>query len=326
MKYRTVVCGGTFDLLHVGHKSFITKVLDKSDKVIIGLTSDKYTNKFKEQTSENYKTRKENLEKFLVFLGVSSRVGITSIDDIYGPLLDKNLKADVLAVTPQTNRSAIGINKERKNLGLEPIEILVIGMDKAQDGDLISSTRIRKGEINREGRLYLKPEWKEKNLKLPEGLRPELQKAFGQILTDVPKGLTPNRVVTIGDVTTQNFNKRKIDQALSIVDFQVKRERKFDKLSELGFGERIKTSIVENPAGSISNEMFTQIKKAFKDNGKKIILVEGEEDLAVLPVILCAPLGFNVFYGQPDEGLVQVLITEEIKEKAYDLISKFDVE
>lgn len=35
-----------------------------------------------------------------------------------------------------------------------------------------------------------------------------------------------------------------------------------------------------------------------------MILVDGEEDLAVLPCILTAPSGSLVLYGQPGEGLV----------------------
>jgi len=52
--------------------------------------------------------------------------------------------------------------------------------------------------------------------------------------------------------------------------------------------------------------------------------VDGEEDLAVLPVLLIAPLGFSIFYGQPNEGLVQVQVTEENKEQAYQFVNSFD--
>jgi hypothetical protein len=71
-------------------------------------------------------------------------------------------------------------------------------------------------------------------------------------------------------------------------------------------------------------ELFWAIEKAFKMAGKKTILVEGEEDLAVLPVLLISPLGFSVFYGQPNEGLVKIQVSEENKEKAYQLVENFD--
>ena len=323
MKYKLVICGGTFDLLHSGHKSFLTQIFHVSEKVTIGLTSNVYTSKFKNQTSEDFKIRKKNLEDFLLSIGVKGRFEISPIEDIYGPLLDKNLRADALVVTPQTNRAAIGINNERKDLGLPAIKILIIKMDPAEDGELISSSRIRSGEINREGRLYVNPDWEGRNFILPESLRPELQKPFGKVLKSVPSGLSPDKTITIGDVATQRFNKNKIGQLLSIVDFAVKRERKFDKLSELGFSKRIETKIVKNPAGSVNFRLFEQIDSAFKKEERRVILVEGEEDLAVLPAILTAPLGFTIFYGQPDQGLVEVLVTEQVKEKAYNLLSKF---
>jgi len=67
------------------------------------------------------------------------------------------------------------------------------------------------------------------------------------------------------------------------------------------------------------------VKEAFDKKTKTVILVGGEDDLAVLPVLLIAPLGFSIYYGQPGEGLVRVDVTEENKEKAYRLVEKFIV-
>ncbi|MEK9208414.1 MAG: adenylyltransferase/cytidyltransferase family protein, partial [Patescibacteria group bacterium] len=57
MQYHLVVCGGTFDLLHKGHVSFLKQILEKTDKVIIGITSDTYVSKFKNKQTEDFKTR-----------------------------------------------------------------------------------------------------------------------------------------------------------------------------------------------------------------------------------------------------------------------------
>ena len=51
--------------------------------------------------------------------------------------------------------------------------------------------------------------------------------------------------------------------------------------------------------------------------------VNGEEDLVVLPLILLTPLNTIIYYGQPSEGLVKVIVSESIKDKAYNLVSKF---
>jgi uncharacterized protein (UPF0218 family) len=57
------------------------------------------------------------------------------------------------------------------------------------------------------------------------------------------------------------------------------------------------------------------------------MVVEGEEDLMVLPVIAAAPIGSIVYYGSPpisgNEGLVEVIITKETKKIVKDLINQF---
>lgn len=53
------------------------------------------------------------------------------------------------------------------------------------------------------------------------------------------------------------------------------------------------------------------------------ILIDGEEDLLVLPAIIYAPLGARVYYGQPGEGLVEVVVTHRKKRQALALLGKF---
>jgi len=52
------------------------------------------------------------------------------------------------------------------------------------------------------------------------------------------------------------------------------------------------------------------------------IFVRGEEDLAAVPAMLMAPEGSAVLYGQPDQGVVLVQITESKKEEIRDLLTK----
>jgi len=324
-KYDLIVCGGTFDLLHKGHKSFIKDILNLSDKVLLGITSNSYIKSFKNADTQSFEVRKNAVITFLDSHGASSRVETVSINQAYEPLLTSEFSPGAIAVTYQTEKTAIEINEKRKELGLSPLEIEVIEMEKAQDGEYISSTRIRNGEINRDGRLYIKSDWKNKKLILPEDLRPELHKPFGKILDSVPPGLIPEKTITVGDVTAKKFNQEGIGQFLSIIDFQVQRHKEFDKLSELDFEQDIKALTAQNPPGSISWDLFESVRLAFRERKRQVLLIEGEEDLSFLPVMLFAPLGFTVFYGQPDVGLVEVLVTEENKEKIYYLVSKFQL-
>ena len=52
------------------------------------------------------------------------------------------------------------------------------------------------------------------------------------------------------------------------------------------------------------------------------MLVDGEEDLLVLPVCLFAPENSVVMYGQPNEGLVIAEITDEVREKVQKIVNQ----
>ncbi|TOF02143.1 DUF359 domain-containing protein, partial [Vibrio parahaemolyticus] len=61
-----------------------------------------------------------------------------------------------------------------------------------------------------------------------------------------------------------------------------------------------------NPPGTITEELLDAIIKAYEINktgNKVLIVVDGEEDLAVLPCVITAPPGTVVLYGQPGEGV-----------------------
>jgi cytidyltransferase-like protein len=323
-KFNLVVCGGTFDLFHAGHKTFINDVLNQAEKVLVGITSDMYVQSLKNNLGiEDFEIRKQAVQQYLKSINVSNRVQIVEINSAYEPYLETATDYQAIVVTEQTKQAAIAINAKRQQNGVPPLEIVISPMKKAEDGGLISSTRIRNGEINRDGKLYLSPKWKNKNLILPENLRSVLQKPWGEVLNEIPQNIDGSKTIIVGDATAQKFNEKKIGQFVSIVDFLIKREIKFHQLSEMGFNGE-KALKINNPHGIITPELFQAVQSAFNSKQRTVILIDGEDDLAVLPALLIAPLGFNIFYGQPTEGLVQILVTEENKEKAYHLVQNFD--
>ena len=323
-KYKLTACGGTFDLFHAGHKAFLQEILSLSDKVLLGITSDSYIKSFKDGNNiESFEFRKNVVQNFLDSIGAGNKVQISAIDNFYGPLLTSDFSVQAIAVTAQTAGMAEGINQKRKQNNLPELEVINISLGLAEDGGLISATRIRKGEINRDGRLYLNPQWQNKTLILPEALRLILQQPWAEVLDEVPEKIDGTKAVAIGDITVQKFNQKNVGQFLSIVDFFVQRQIKFHNLSELGLAEK-DVQKVKNPHGTITPELFQATQEAFKDGNRKIVLVEGEEDLAVLPVLLISPLGFSVFYGQPNQGLIKVEVTEVNKERAYRMADSFD--
>ncbi|MEX2007695.1 MAG: pantetheine-phosphate adenylyltransferase [Candidatus Levyibacteriota bacterium] len=326
-EFNTVVLGGTFDHLHKGHKEFIRFALSQSEKIVVGLTSDAYVRKvssIKHQVSsiESYKTRKENLEKFLIDEKILDRAFILQIDDVYG-ITTSEVDIDALIVVEKTLEGARKINAKREELGLRPLQIVISPSVFAEDGSVMASSRIRAGEIDREGNLYVSPSWLKENLVLPDSFREELKKPLGELITDDDLDKVRESLIAVGDITAKKFNEMFLTAKISIIDFNVARERKFNSILELGFGGNEKIIKVDNPAGEITPEIFKAIREAFLENGTVIIQISGEEDLAVLPAILVAPLGAIVFYGQPEKGMVKILVSEEVKEKTYNLLKEF---
>jgi cytidyltransferase-like protein len=323
-KFNLVVCGGTFDLLHAGHKSFIRDVLNISEKVLLGITDDSYVQNSKNGLGiEDFQTRKFAVERFLNSLSASNKVQVVGISNAYEPYLETSLDYQAIVITEQTEQAALEINAKRKQNNVPQLQVIISEMKKAQDGKEISSTRIRNGEINRDGRLYLNSEWQNKKLILPDKLRSKLQEPWGKILSEIPNNLDGAKTIVVGDATAQKFNQKNIKQFLSIVDFQIQRKFAFQNLSELGFANE-DVQKIKSVHGSVSPELLKAVQSAFNSKNRTVILIEGEDDLAVLPVLLIAPLGFSIFYGQPNQGLVQINVTEENKEKAYQLVQHFD--
>ncbi|UCH02257.1 MAG: phosphopantetheine adenylyltransferase [Candidatus Bathyarchaeota archaeon] len=154
-KYNRVGVGGTFELLHKGHKKLILKALEISDRVIIGLTTSTMLKMYpKPHKIADYEERKKQLTNFVKSREVLDKVQIVPINDPYGPALDDSTM-DALVCSIETADMAKKINKLRTERGLKPLEIIVINMILAEDNVPISTTRIKNGEIGLEGKLLL---------------------------------------------------------------------------------------------------------------------------------------------------------------------------
>ncbi|MEM3267509.1 MAG: hypothetical protein QXR69_02340, partial [Conexivisphaerales archaeon] len=77
---------------------------------------------------------------------------IFPLDDPFGPLAD-DPSVEALVVTPESLARGESANMIRLKKGLKPVRIIMVPLVLADDGIRISSTRIRKKEIDEEGHL-----------------------------------------------------------------------------------------------------------------------------------------------------------------------------
>jgi len=152
-KFKVAAVGGTFDEFHKGHRSILRKAFEVGEKVIIGLCTDDFVKRLnKPHVVDPYEVRLRNLKLFLKRNNLLERAEIIPLNDPYGPTINDE-EIEILVVSEETAPTAYKINELRKRKGLKPLEIIVVNMVLAEDEKTISTTRIRRGEIDREGRL-----------------------------------------------------------------------------------------------------------------------------------------------------------------------------
>lgn len=152
-QFKKVAVGGTFDELHLGHKALLYKAFEIGDKVIIGLSSDAFVSKMgKPHITASFQERQEELRTFLDELGLDGKVEIVPLNDPFGLTISgKDLEA--IVVSQETEKTAQKINERRKSAKLPPLQIVVVTMVPSDNCVPISTTRIRRGEIDRNGHL-----------------------------------------------------------------------------------------------------------------------------------------------------------------------------
>lgn len=152
-KFKKVAVGGTFDELHKGHKVLLMKAFEIGKHIVVGLCSDEFaTSLSKPHLTAPYEERLKELEAFLDNLDVKERAEIVALDDQFGTTLtDGSIEA--LVVSEETKPVALRINEKRQEARLPQLEIVAVNMVPSENCTPISTTKIRRGEIDREGHL-----------------------------------------------------------------------------------------------------------------------------------------------------------------------------
>ena len=161
-------------------------------------------------------------------------------------------------------------------------------------------------------------------MQLPDDLRDQLKNPLGNLISDndpnkeniIRKISAESVLITVGDRTTENMLQLGLKPQVQIIDGLEKRNQRM-----VPADDTVNTNLsCRNPPGEITEESIQVIQKAFSCESPVRIMVDGEEDLLVIPVCIYAPENSIVMYGQPNEGLVIVTITPETREKVQKIL------
>jgi pantetheine-phosphate adenylyltransferase len=153
-RFEMVGVSGTFDMLHKGHRTLISRAFEVSEYVIIGLCSDEFVTRMrKSHITAKYTERLKELSSFLSEKGLLKRAKIIPIDDVYGGVTTIDSQVEALVVSEETESAAVKINEKRKEAGLHQLEIFVVEMVLSDNHSPISTTEIRLGEVDQEGHI-----------------------------------------------------------------------------------------------------------------------------------------------------------------------------
>ena len=149
-----VVLGGTFDPVHDGHRALFERAFELGD-VTVGLTSDDLApaTRSVDRSVRPHEERRADLESELSAFAeeYDREYEIRELTEPTGIATEPGF--EVLVVSPETEAGGRKVNEIREEKGLEPLDIEVVDHVYAEDGDVISSTRIVAGEIDEHGNL-----------------------------------------------------------------------------------------------------------------------------------------------------------------------------
>jgi len=327
--------GGTFDRFHAGHLSLMKAGLSKCSSIEAWLTADRLAHS-KDSRVNPWDTRALEMKEALG--DDAGRVRFHTLEDHHGPA-PAHADATAIICTEETHAECEEINRLREGSDLSPLHIISVGHVLAWDGEPISSSRIRAGEIDRNGKPWIPNSIRAGRAVLTSQIEAELKEPFGQlvtgpednpsvamteVLTHIERG--PGPVIAVGDVTVRTLQDLDRPADIALVDGLTRREpwEGADGIDSSLYDRILQCS---SPAGSLTPSLLEACERAMKSwkEGRltHLIQVEGEEDLAPLILHPLAPLGAVVLYGQPGKGVVVRWSGEDAKQRCRRLLSEF---
>ncbi len=323
--------GGTFDRLHHGHRALILGTASECDHLQIHVTSDLIATK-KDTSIQKLDIRLRQLEEMLNHESIDASLHV--LHDNFGPAISLE-ECSVIGCTEETFSSCEQINRIRVKNNLPELRIVKIDHVLDDNGVILSSSRIRSGIVDQSGRYWLNDSETYLEYSMPETLDEELKQAMGTLFPgphDNPSIAvnlaletlsSQDKIIAVGDVTVFSLQLAKRDVWISVIDGMTHRQ-KWDKFEEINMKGQLVIN-AKNPPSKLTSSVFKACSQAISQSENVTIFVDGEEDLVPIPLILMAPLGTILLYGQPNEGLVVREIDIPAKNRARRFLDAFVV-
>ncbi|MCS4539722.1 MAG: GTP-dependent dephospho-CoA kinase family protein [Thaumarchaeota archaeon] len=125
-------------------------------------------------------------------------------------------------------------------------------------------------------------------------------------------------VITVGDRVTDTLHALGRTPDVQIVDGMERRIKR-----DAPHVPYVRQLLVKNRAGRITHQAMNCIRISVRSRQKPVrVLVEGEEDLLLIPAVIEAPLDSLAYYGQPKVGVILVGVDEEAKGRARKILGQ----
>jgi hypothetical protein len=160
-------------------------------------------------------------------------------------------------------------------------------------------------------------------------MRAELKVPLGELYKGEPKDtverlkeklkVKPPLFAVVGDYVAANIIGAGLSPDIVVVDGKTLRavvEPVEHHLNEIH---------VPNEAATINAEAWLVLRAAVTLKRRIAVVVEGEEDLIVLPLLAEMPIGSVIAYGQPHEGLVVVTVSDERRDWAKSFLNRMEM-
>lgn len=162
--------------------------------------------------------------------------------------------------------------------------------------------------------------WVSNSLKIPESVHDKLREPQGKLFEDIKGALRYVRgrsIATVGDMVSHDTLEAGIKPDIVIIDGRIKRKPSNRKIEVDGA-----EMLAENPSGHITGEMFNKVCEVLLGPKPVLLRVKGEEDMAVLPLMLFGKDGLRVIYGLFDKGLCVINVDEKARKAARNILKK----